>query len=1272
MASSTRRSAAAAAAAAAAVSAAVAPASPPDLVEPQDFRLADLAAGSSDTSWLDFANELAGPDGLVLSAFRGAARCLPAEQTKVESVRKIASFVCAAFSFDNQDGPFGQPLFHAAARALRVSSRYTFVTRALNQLIDELNASSPSAEARKRLTELLSVGESEYDEPGPPPTTVTLQAQKMLNQSAPSVLTSIVGTSDNAMRLLCQRIARCAIGPGALALPTPRDVQRSPAAAMPEATTWLLTSFESREDAGEFSVIEGVDGNAAVTAFLRFAEAARSGGPRPLIPFDPFPTLTKVLSFVSHQRFRAGPSVRLGLDRTVLTEVSSVLARAELMWVFDALAHAGEASSTWFFSAVCAAKPVLPGLLAAACAALGAAAGVPLDPTIRAFLDRERIHIVQQQCPVYNADTMTSVRILCAVLPRRQTIVAAPTRYQSAASAAGPVASASLTTRFRTHFHVTPAALANSIRSALGLPEFRWTSVLSLPLDKGPWASMPSRWPEINAELCRLLPHALLRGKCDQWRFVFATALLGSDARVIEPLHPQGVPRNYPTSPEEATALRSLVATEVANGWLEPLSDSDAIKARRPAPLNVVPKSPAPDGTRRWRLVADNSETRHRYFDGTGLRPVGVNASVSGTSLPYPRTPSLGEVASALLGPEPPSLLASLDVSVGFKRIRLSAASSVLFTVRLDGTTYVTTASTMGASSSSSFMNSVTDAVAQALSTADTKILAFCDDLLLAIRSGPDKAAGEVDRVRDAMSQLGIPPQSEKTALPSSSIEWIGTRLFAAGPHGPARLAMKDAAVSEAAAVLTALTRDAADQYALRLSRPPDQFPSLVVVTDASSTGFGFVLFDLRRTVNAKVNGLTRRCVDVTLFKGTWRSDIPQSVRSEFACAAMAVVVASSVAPGGNARLLSDSTTVVGGFNRMSPSARSAHSDDIAVPLALTLLRSRLVVHADHIQGSLNTVADFLSRVSPNGDDSIQVTPAFRVYADAAERTGLTLPFGKTAAATISTAFLYIGAARPQRFATATVASYYHNVIRLARLMLMEPDAATSRLVGSLVTKRIQRWGRPTIDKRGVFSRGDVVRAISLATVDPAVAAATAACWDAVSRAGSLLTRQSPGSRSDPTPRAQARVLKRRPFLVVELQVFEKMSKSWERLLFDTDPSSPQYNPTAVGAAAAIERLMAERRSPSEPLWRKRDGTHVVPSDLVAALQAANPHLRMCRITPHSFRISAASWLVNQAHVSRERVAALGRWHDPKSLDTYIRVNTVVPEFTRLDRSAMP
>ncbi|KAA0146497.1 hypothetical protein FNF28_07668 [Cafeteria roenbergensis] len=316
--------------------------------------------------------------------------------------------------------------------------------------------------------------------------------------------------------------------------------------------------------------------------------------------------------------------------------------------------------------------------------------------------------------------------------------------------------------------------------------------------------------------------------------------------------------------------------------------------------------------------------------------------------------------------------------------------------------------------------------------------------------------------------------------------------------------------------VVPGISRPVRAEYALRLSRPPDQFPSLVVVTDASSTGFGFVLFDLRRTVNAKVNGLTRRCVDVTLFKGTWRV--------------------------------------------LSTRWRT---------FSVAYRRMAAVRH-----GPMGRCPDY----------SIQVTPAFRVYADAAERTGLTLPFGKTAAATISTAFLYIGAARPQRFATATVASYYHNVIRLARLMLMEPDAATSRLVGSLATKRIQR---PESSSAGPFS-------------------------------------------------------------------------------------SPQYNPTAVGAAAAIERLMAVRRSPSEPLWRKQDGTHVVPSDLVAALQAANPHLRMCRITPHSFRISAASWLVNQAHVSRERVAALGRWHDPKSLDTYIRVNTVVPEFTRLDRSAMP
>tara|TARA_R110001592_G_C13177309_1_gene750453 strand:- start:71 stop:1201 length:1131 start_codon:yes stop_codon:yes gene_type:complete len=304
--------------------------------------------------------------------------------------------------------------------------------------------------------------------------------------------------------------------------------------------------------------------------------------------------------------------------------------------------------------------------------------------------------------------------------------------------------------------------------------------------------------------------------------------------------------------------------------------------------------------------------------------------------------------------------------------------------------------------------------------------------------------------------------------------------------------------------------------------------------------------------------------------------------------------------------------------------------------------------------------------------DSVQVTPAFRVFADIASRAGIALPFGSTAPATISTAFLYTAAARPQRLATSTITSYYHNVLRLARLMLTEPDAATMRLLSGLATKRIQRWGRPTVDQRGVFSRDDVLRAVQNRTADPAVAAAMAACWDTVSRAGSLLTRQSPGSRTIPTPRSQAAVSRVGTHLHVTLHVFEKMSKAWEHLHLTTDSASPRFNPANVGGAVALARLIASRRDATESLWRKRDGKHVVSSDLVAALVAVNPHLRGCRITPHSFRISAASWLINHARISRERVQALGRWRDPKSLETYIRESSGAPAFSRLDRSAMP
>ncbi|KAA0145625.1 hypothetical protein FNF28_07841 [Cafeteria roenbergensis] len=200
-----------------------------------------------------------------------------------------------------------------------------------------------------------------------------------------------------------------------------------------------------------------------------------------------------------------------------------------------------------------------------------------------------------------------------------------------------------------------------------------------------------------------------------------------------------------------------------------------------------------------------------------------------------------------------------------------------------------------------------------------------------------------------------------------------------------------------------------------------------------------------------------------------------------------------------------------------------------------------------------------------------------------ARQHGAGLPFGRTAGASVTSTFLKASATRPQPLATSTLASYYHNVLRLADLMLSPIDShATSRLV-SLATKRIHRWGDPTRDSRGVFSRDDVLRAIRSPATDPAVAAAIAVCWDTLSRAGSLLTRPAPASTATPIPRANARVSVVNRHIHVQIDVFEKMSRTWERLHLTTDPDSPHYNPAHVGGAAAAAATLARPADRSSP-----------------------------------------------------------------------------------------
>ncbi|KAA0146034.1 hypothetical protein FNF31_07875 [Cafeteria roenbergensis] len=63
-----------------------------------------------------------------------------------------------------------------------------------------------------------------------------------------------------------------------------------------------------------------------------------------------------------------------------------------------------------------------------------------------------------------------------------------------------------------------------------------------------------------------------------------------------KPAVPLGTSHNYPTDPAEVRALEGLIAAEVRQGWLVRLPDSALPVARKPAPLNVVPKAPDAHG----------------------------------------------------------------------------------------------------------------------------------------------------------------------------------------------------------------------------------------------------------------------------------------------------------------------------------------------------------------------------------------------------------------------------------------------------------------------------------------------------------------------------------------------------------------------------------------------------------------------------------------------------------------------------------------------------
>ncbi|KAA0153476.1 hypothetical protein FNF31_06467 [Cafeteria roenbergensis] len=633
---------------------------------------------------------------------------------------------------------------------------------------------------------------------------------------------------------------------------------------------------------------------------------------------------------------------------------------------------------------------------------------------------------------------------------------------------------------------------------------------------------------------------------------VSATSFRPFPQTPVETRRPLGTSHNYPTDPAEVRALEGLIAAEVRQGWLVRLPDSALPVARKPAPLNVVPKAPDAHGRPRWRMITDDTQARQPFFDGHSVRPAGVNASVASTELAYPGTPSLGRVAAMLLGPHPPTMLATLDVSSGFKRIRLAAASGTLFTVRFKGTTYISSACSMGGRHSSTYMNSCTAALAQALESPGVRLLSFCDDLL-----------------------------AEKSSPPARSVEWVGLRLTTGNDRGPAHVRMKDGAVVDLVSALTAAANGDPDR---------DQLAKVVGRITWFSTlckPIRPLLRDIRRALADspdRTSALDPSAAAAARALLTWAPGIARPLPATFAARA-------TMAPDPFPAML-----VV--------TDASAHGFGIAV---FDLRRVRIAGYPLPLGHDDWAVAPLLCFWSGS---SIQITAAFRFFASVARRHGAGLPFGRTAGASVTSTFLRASATRPQPLATSTLASYYHNVLRLPTSC--SPRSTHTRLAAS-----------PRLHRNAI-------------------------------------------------PRANARVSLVNRHIHVQIDVFEKMSRTWERLHLTTDPDSPHYNPAHVGGAAAAAATLARPADRSSPLWLKRNRQPVSASDLVAALLAANPYLRQHRISPHSFRISAATWLLRHSSVTKDRIVVLGRWRNAQSVESYFRESASAHLLSSTDRSAMP
>ena len=513
----------------------------------------------------------------------------------------------------------------------------------------------------------------------------------------------------------------------------------------------------------------------------------------------------------------------------------------------------------------------------------------------------------------------------------------------------------------------------------------------------------------------------LLRPVSRRWREPFATALIGADTAVVEPVRPRGRPPNYRSPGFTEAQLESALADEVARGWSLPVpSDWPKQLLRRTAPCKLVPKSGlGADGRPRARMVQDNSASAAP----AALR--GVNSRVDTSFLEFPKVPSAAELCQLIADMEDkhngPLFLAPMDIQAAYRQLSAGAGATPLLTIASGKVTLMNVALPMGARFSASALCAATAALGDALRTDHTGVAVYADDILLVSACDEAGARADRDRAAELCGQLGLPVAVEKCPPPAHVADYVGLRFssrsdltlvsvkpstlqkllgaldsvraggrISVSVHEPMlgraywlsclclpikawirRLAQEIVPAARAPRRRFRWT-SRAESAAKALSRLLHRSPSVRVrdVADRARGPDPRPKYLLATDACGQAGGAV--LIDLhdpgspwQVARFEWPEHIGSSTRSELLTATRALQHFRHQVAGTSVHLLTDNVATQAVSSRFRASLSAGHADDLAEELAEFLLHNRVRLDASHIAGVDNICADRLSRLSP-------------------------------------------------------------------------------------------------------------------------------------------------------------------------------------------------------------------------------------------------------------------------------------------------------------------